>query len=221
MPATRARCARARSSDQTSEQSQLLGEADEQRDVAGAAWANLKTTIGADYTNVESDNTASSGTNLPPGAQTVGCGRDTARQQPAHDGDQDARTLRAGAGRRFATVSSSPARCAPTRTARSARTSSACSTRRLQRVVDPVGRKLLPAVRLAEPVPPSRLAYGASGVQPGATSSLQTFVDDNGQRQRTSTARVSAPTRWATRTSSRRRRRSWRPVSRRECSTTA
>src|SRR5206468_2635498 len=35
-------------------------------------WLNMKTSVGGDYTNIESDFTASSGTNLPPGAQTVG-----------------------------------------------------------------------------------------------------------------------------------------------------
>jgi outer membrane receptor protein involved in Fe transport len=35
-------------------------------------WANLRTTVGADYTNIESDGTSSNGTQLPPGAQTVG-----------------------------------------------------------------------------------------------------------------------------------------------------
>jgi TonB-linked SusC/RagA family outer membrane protein len=35
-------------------------------------WLNLQTTAGADYTNIENDNTNSSGTQLPPGAQTVG-----------------------------------------------------------------------------------------------------------------------------------------------------
>lgn len=33
---------------------------------------NFKTTVGADYTNLESDNVSSSGQNLPPGAQNVG-----------------------------------------------------------------------------------------------------------------------------------------------------
>jgi TonB-linked SusC/RagA family outer membrane protein len=35
-------------------------------------WLNLKTSVGGDYTNIENDQTSSSGTNLPPGAQTVG-----------------------------------------------------------------------------------------------------------------------------------------------------
>jgi TonB-linked SusC/RagA family outer membrane protein len=34
-------------------------------------WANLKTTVGADYTNVEIDSVNTSGINLPPGATTV------------------------------------------------------------------------------------------------------------------------------------------------------
>jgi len=36
------------------------------------AWANLKTSIGGEYENSERDFTAASGTNLPPGAQVVG-----------------------------------------------------------------------------------------------------------------------------------------------------
>jgi TonB-linked SusC/RagA family outer membrane protein len=35
-------------------------------------WASLKTTVGADYTNVQGDGTTAGGTRLPPGAQTVG-----------------------------------------------------------------------------------------------------------------------------------------------------
>jgi TonB-linked SusC/RagA family outer membrane protein len=35
-------------------------------------WLNLKTTVGGDYTNQESDFSQSNGTQLPPGAQTVG-----------------------------------------------------------------------------------------------------------------------------------------------------
>ncbi|MGH7620948.1 MAG: TonB-dependent receptor domain-containing protein, partial [Gemmatimonadaceae bacterium] len=36
------------------------------------SWANLKTTIGGDYTNLEQDNVNSNGQTLPPGASTVG-----------------------------------------------------------------------------------------------------------------------------------------------------
>lgn len=36
------------------------------------SWLNLKTTVGAQYTNQEQDNTNSNGTQLPPGAVTVG-----------------------------------------------------------------------------------------------------------------------------------------------------
>jgi len=35
-------------------------------------WASLKTTFGSDYTNSENDGTSASGTQLPPGAQSVG-----------------------------------------------------------------------------------------------------------------------------------------------------
>jgi TonB-linked SusC/RagA family outer membrane protein len=36
------------------------------------SWLNLRTTIGADYTNQEDESTTASGTTLPPGGQTVG-----------------------------------------------------------------------------------------------------------------------------------------------------
>jgi hypothetical protein len=35
-------------------------------------WLNLKTSLGADYINIESENSQASGSTLPPGAQTVG-----------------------------------------------------------------------------------------------------------------------------------------------------
>ena len=35
-------------------------------------WLNMKTSLGADYINSETENTSATGTNLPPGAQTVG-----------------------------------------------------------------------------------------------------------------------------------------------------
>src|SRR6185503_9160169 len=38
------------------------------------SWANLKTTLGADYNNIESDFVASNSSQLPPGAQNVGQG---------------------------------------------------------------------------------------------------------------------------------------------------
>ena len=38
------------------------------------SWANFKTTVGGDYTNLETDGVNGRGLNLPPGAQTIGAG---------------------------------------------------------------------------------------------------------------------------------------------------
>jgi TonB-dependent SusC/RagA subfamily outer membrane receptor len=47
-------------------------------------WLNLKTSVGGDYTNLESDAANTSGTGLPPGAATVGASstRNASNQQP-------------------------------------------------------------------------------------------------------------------------------------------
>jgi hypothetical protein len=58
------------------------------------SWANLKTTLGSDYNNVENDGTNSGGTQLPPGAQTVGSAAVISRQQHPVDRDQDVGLLR-------------------------------------------------------------------------------------------------------------------------------
>ena len=72
-----------------------------------------------------------------------------------------------------------------------------------------------------------RTAYGASGVQPGATAALQTFSPatvehhDEGREHRHGDAGPAREPIRATRTSSRKRRRSSRPDSRPTCSTAA
>ena len=136
-------------------------------------WANLKTTVGGDYINSESDFTASSGTNLPPGAQTVGS---AASRLGSNQLATATKTLGVYAqeqvglrDRLFIT--------AAVRTDQN----SAFGTN-FQRVFYP---KLSASwIASDESFFPKfdwlnqmrfRMAYGASGVQPGATSSLQTF----------------------------------------------
>jgi TonB-linked SusC/RagA family outer membrane protein len=138
------------------------------------AWANLKTSVGADYTNIESDNTAASGTNLPPGAQNVGA---AASRVGTNSLDLATKTLglyvqeQAGLRDRLFLT-------AAVRTDQN----SAFGTN-FQRVFYPK----LQASWLAsdESFFPHfdwlnqfrlRTAYGASGVQPGATSSFQTIA---------------------------------------------
>ena len=93
-------------------------------------WMNLKTTVGADYTNLETDFVNSTGTGPAAGRDDGGRGAHDQR-----DANSSRRRRRRSAStcrsrRRSATGCSSRSRRAPTRTARSARTSSACSTRR-------------------------------------------------------------------------------------------
>jgi len=138
------------------------------------SWATMKTSVGADYTNIETDFTASSGTNLPPGAQTVGAaatrlGSDQLATATKTLGlyVQEQAALR---DRLFLT--------AAIRTDQN----SAFGTN-FQRVFYP---KLAASwVASDESFFPHfnwlnqfrlRTAYGASGVQPGATSSLQTVA---------------------------------------------
>ena len=136
-------------------------------------WANLKTTFGADYTNVESDFTASSGTNLPPGAQTVGA---AATRLGSNQLATATKTLGVYAQEQFGIRD----RLFITGAVRSDQ-NSAFGTN-FQRVFYP---KLSASwIASDESFFPHfdwmnqfrlRAAYGASGVQPGATSSLQTF----------------------------------------------
>ena len=84
-------------------------------------WANLKTSVGGDYTNVETDGESAQGRGLAPGASSARRHVHLRHfQRAGANGGQDARLLRPGAGRVFAIGCSSPARFARTRTARSA-----------------------------------------------------------------------------------------------------
>jgi TonB-linked SusC/RagA family outer membrane protein len=137
------------------------------------SWANLKTTVGGDYTNIESDFTASSGTNLPPGAQTVGA---AATRLGSNQLETATKTLGVYAQEQ----ASLRDRLFLTAAVRSDQ-NSAFGTN-FQRVLYP---KLSASwIASDESFFPKfdwlnqlrlRMAYGASGVQPGATSSLQTF----------------------------------------------
>jgi TonB-linked SusC/RagA family outer membrane protein len=138
------------------------------------SWLNLKTTIGGDYTNVESDFTSASGTNLPPGAQTVGS---AATRLGSNQLETATKTLGVYAQEQFGIRD----RLFLTAAARSDQ-NSAFGTN-FQNVVYP---KLSASwIASDESFFPKfdwlnqmrlRMAYGASGVQPGATSSLQTFA---------------------------------------------
>jgi len=138
------------------------------------SWLNLKTTIGGDYTNIENDFTSASGTNLPPGAQTVGA---AATRLGSNGLETATKTLGVYAQEQFGVRD----RLFITAAARSDQ-NSAFGTN-FQNVVYP---KLSASwIASDESFFPKfdwlnqlrlRMAYGASGVQPGATSSLQTFA---------------------------------------------
>jgi TonB-linked SusC/RagA family outer membrane protein len=137
-------------------------------------WANLRTTVGGDYTNAESDSTYANGTNLPPGASTVSAAaiRTAANQQPTA-----VKTLGLYAqeqlgihDRLFLTLA--------LRTDQN----SAFGTN-FQDVYYP--KASVSWVASEEPFFPKldwlnmfrlRAAYGASGVQPGATDALALFT---------------------------------------------
>jgi TonB-linked SusC/RagA family outer membrane protein len=137
------------------------------------SWANLKTTFGADYVNTESDFTSASGTNLPPGAQTVGS---AATRLGSNRLNTATKTLGVYAQEQFGLRD----RLFLTAAVRSDQ-NSAFGTN-FQRVFYPKVSaswiasdedffphfSWLNQLRL-------RAAYGASGVQPGATSALRTF----------------------------------------------
>ncbi|HVB30769.1 MAG TPA: SusC/RagA family TonB-linked outer membrane protein [Gemmatimonadaceae bacterium] len=138
------------------------------------SWANLKSTIGADYLNAENDGSSASGSQLPPGAQTVGAAAVlSASNIPATAVKtlglyiQEQASLR---DRLFVTLA--------VRTDQN----SAFGTN-FQRVIYP--KASVSWILSDESFFPKfswldqfrlRSAYGASGVQPGATSSLQTFT---------------------------------------------
>jgi len=58
--------------DQTTNSRNFSGKITSNSSWQANSWANLKTTFGGEYVNIERDFTAASGTNLPPGAQQVG-----------------------------------------------------------------------------------------------------------------------------------------------------
>jgi TonB-linked SusC/RagA family outer membrane protein len=136
-------------------------------------WLNLKTTVGAQYTNLESDNTSSNGQQLPPGAVTVGQAAVVSGSNRLPTADktlglyvQEQAALR---DKLFLTVA--------VRTDQN----SAFGTN-FQRVFYP--KASLSWILSEESFFPQiswlnqfrlRSAYGASGVQPGATSSFATF----------------------------------------------
>jgi TonB-linked SusC/RagA family outer membrane protein len=136
-------------------------------------WAILKATVGADYNNIENDFVASSATGLPPGAQNVG-------QGAVKNGSNQLQTANKTLGVYVQEQASIHDRLFLTAAIRSDQ-NSAFGTQ-FQRVFYPKVQASwliseqgffpkyawLDQLRL-------RSAYGASGVQPGATTALQTF----------------------------------------------
>ena len=136
-------------------------------------WANMKTTVGADYTNIESDFVASSSTQLPPGAISVG-------QGAVKNGSNQLETANKTLGLYVQEQGGFRDRLFLTAAVRSDQ-NSAFGTQ-FQRVFYPKASiswllsdesffpkySWLDQFRL-------RSAYGASGVQPGATTALATF----------------------------------------------
>ncbi|MHB2034240.1 MAG: SusC/RagA family TonB-linked outer membrane protein, partial [Gemmatimonadaceae bacterium] len=138
------------------------------------AWATLKSTLGADYLNVEFDGSTASGQQLPPGAQTVGA---TAVKSASNDLATATKTLglyvqeqAALRDRLFLTLA--------VRTDQN----SAFGTN-FQRVIYPKAsvswilsdESFFPKFRWLDQFR-LRSAYGASGVQPGPTASLVTYT---------------------------------------------
>ena len=135
---------------------------------------SAKTTLGSDYTNVENDGTSASGTNLPPGAQVVGAAAVTSASNTLWTATKTwgyyAQEQVALRDRLFLTA------------AVRADQNSAFGTN-FQKVVYP--KFSLSWIATDEPFFPKikgldqlrfRSAYGASGVQPGATAALITFA---------------------------------------------
>ncbi len=115
---------------------------------------NIKTTFGFDYGNLENDGVNASGTNLPPGAQTVG---QAAVQTAATRSQTVNKTLGLYVQEQasFRDRLFWSARSARTRTARSVRSSSVYLPEG-QRLIHHLGRELLPPSRLDESAPPAR-----------------------------------------------------------------
>ncbi len=138
------------------------------------SWLNLKTTVGAQYTNQEQDNTRSNGTQLPPGAVTVG-------QAAVILGSNLLPTASKTLGVYLQEQAALRDRLFLTVAARSDQ-NSAFGTN-FQRVIYP--KASLSWILSDEPFFPKmswldmfrlRSAYGVSGVQPGAIASFATFT---------------------------------------------
>lgn len=134
---------------------------------------SLITTVGADYTNQEQDQTAGRGTNLPPGAQSIG---DAATQTASNQLQTVNKTLGLYAQEQF----SFRDRMFFVVASRSDQNSSFGT--KFQRVFYPkVSLSWILSDESFFPHPEwlnqfrLRTAYGASGVQPGGTVALQTF----------------------------------------------
>ncbi len=136
-------------------------------------WAQLKTTVGADYNNIESDNANANGSQLPPGAQNVG-------QAAIRSGGTELQTVDKTLGLYVQEELALRDRMWLTLAARTDQ-NSAFGTN-FQRVVYP--KASLSWIISDEDFFPKydflnqlrlRWAYGASGVQPGATTALRTF----------------------------------------------
>ena len=136
-------------------------------------WLNLKTSLGADYVNIGSENSGASGSILPPGAQTVGA---TATQSASDQQPTAVKTL----GVYVQEQASLRDRMFLTVAARSDQ-NSAFGTN-FQRVLYP--KASISWLMSDESFFPKtdwvntfrlRSAYGQSGVQPGATDALRTF----------------------------------------------
>ncbi len=140
---------------------------------APRSWVQLKTTVGGDYTNSEADFVRANGDQLPPGGQTVG-------QAAIVSGETQFQTVDKTVGVYLQEEAAIRDRMFLTLAARTDQ-NSAFGTN-FQRVVYP--KASLSWIMSDESFFPKweplnqfrlRLAYGASGVQPGATTALQTF----------------------------------------------
>ncbi len=137
-------------------------------------WANLKTTVGTEYNNVESDFVASSGTQLPPGAQNVG-------QGAVKTGSNQLQTANKTLGlyaQEQAGIPRSPLHhrrgsYRPELGVRHPVPARVLSE--AQRVVAALGGRLLPEVFVGSISSDCAARTAPPGQQPGATTALQTF----------------------------------------------
>jgi TonB-linked SusC/RagA family outer membrane protein len=136
-------------------------------------WANLKTSVGADYTNIETDAASTNGTTLPPGGSTVAAAstRGASNQQPT-----SAKTL----GLYVQEQAALRDRLFLTGAIRTDQNSA--FGQNFQKVYYPkVSLSWIVSDESFFPKPDFlnqlrlRTAYGASGVQPGATTALALF----------------------------------------------